>query len=82
LPKSVWLIRSRITDEKVEIEGYAASATETLPKLEQSNLFKKAEFASPTMRDTRQNAERFSVKMEIEGYEKKKVERAENEKKK
>lgn len=83
LPKSVWLVRSRITDEKVEIEGYAASATETLPKLEQSDLFKKAEFSSPTTRDTRQNAERFSVRMEIEGYEKQeKIEHAKNEKKK
>ncbi|OPY79404.1 MAG: Fimbrial assembly protein (PilN) [Syntrophorhabdus sp. PtaU1.Bin058] len=72
LPKSVWLVRSKITDEKVEIEGYASSATETLPKLEQSDLFKKAEFSSPTTRDTRQNVDRFAVRMEIEGYEKKK----------
>ena len=83
LPRSAWLVRSRIVDEKVEIEGYAASATETIPKLEQSDLFQKVEFSSPTTRDTRQNADRFAVRMEIEGYEKKeKVEPVKNEKKK
>lgn len=66
LPKSVWLSRLRITTNTVEIEGYAASATELLPKLEASKYFKKAEFASPTFRDAHQNADRFNIKMEIE----------------
>lgn len=73
LPKNVWLTRLRITGETVEIEGYAASATEILPRLEQSALFKKVEFSSPTIRDTRLNADRFVIKMEIEGFEKKTV---------
>jgi hypothetical protein len=37
-----------------------------LPKLEQSGLFKKVEFSSPTIRDTRQNADRFVIKMQME----------------
>jgi general secretion pathway protein L len=82
LPKSVWLTRLRITGETVEMEGYAGSATEILPKLEQSALFKKVEFSSPTIRDTRLNADRFVIKMEIEGYEKKKKGGAGDEKKK
>ena len=81
LPKSVWLTRLRITGATVETEGYAASATEMLPKLEQSGLFKKVEFSSPTIRDTRLNADRFVIKMEIEGFEKKKT-GGSNEKKK
>lgn len=68
LPKSAWLTRVRIADTTVNLEGYAASATGLLPKLEASPRFKKAEFASPTFRDTRMNADRFNIKMEIEGY--------------
>ena len=71
LPNTVWLTRTRITEETVEIEGYASVATEILTKLEQSKLFKKVEFTSPTIRDTRMNADRFVIKMEIEGFEKK-----------
>jgi general secretion pathway protein L len=67
LPMNTWLSRIRFTESTVEIEGYAASATEILPKLESSGNFKKVEFASPTARDVRLNADRFSIKMEIEG---------------
>ena len=67
LPPSVWLTRVKITMKTVDIEGYAASATGILAKLEASRYFKKTEFASPTFRDTRMNADRFSIKMELEG---------------
>ena len=67
LPKSAWLTRARITDTTVEIEGYAAAATELLSKLEASPYLKKVEFASPTFRDVRLNSDRFVIKMEIEG---------------
>ena len=67
LPQSTWLTRMRITETTVDIEGYASSATGILPKLEASKYFRKAEFASPTFRDARQNADRFIIKMEIEG---------------
>lgn len=65
LPAKTWLTRMRVTDNSVEIEGYAASATEIIPKLENSKYFQKAEFASPTFRDPRQNNERFVIKMEL-----------------
>jgi len=67
LPKTVWLTRLRITDASVDIEGYANSATEIISKLEASSHFRKVEFASPTIRDTRLNADRFVIKMELEG---------------
>ena len=66
LPNNVWLSRVRFTESTAEIEGYAASAADTLPKLEASRYFKKVEFASPTTRDVRLNADRFVIKMEIE----------------
>ncbi|MEW6569618.1 MAG: PilN domain-containing protein [Nitrospirota bacterium] len=66
LPKNAWLTRVRISENTVNLEGYSASATGLLPKLEASPHFNKAEFASPTFRDTRMNADRFNIKMEIE----------------
>jgi general secretion pathway protein L len=70
LPKTVWLTRIRITDTSADIEGYASSATEIISKLEASSYFRKVEFASPTIRDTRLNADRFVIKMELEGIHK------------
>jgi len=70
LPKTAWLSRVRTTDVTVELEGYAASATGILSKLEASPYFEKAEFASPTFRDTRMNADRFNIRLAIEGVKK------------
>ena len=67
LPDNAWLSRVRCTETTVEIDGYAASATDILPKLETSRYFRKVEFASPTTRDARLNADHFIIKMEIEG---------------
>jgi Tfp pilus assembly protein PilN len=69
LPKSAWLSRVRVTETNVELEGYASSASGLLSKLESSSFFKKVEFSSPTFRDTRMNADRFNIKMEIEGID-------------
>ncbi len=70
LPKTAWITRIKITGSTVDIEGYASSANEILPKLEASPLLRKVEFSSPTFRDTRMNSDRFVVKMEIEGARK------------
>lgn len=70
LPKTTWLTRVRMTDSSVQIEGYSDSATSLLPKLEASPYLQKVEFASPTFRDRRMNADRFNIKMEIEGLKK------------
>jgi general secretion pathway protein L len=69
LPKNAWLSRMRITRTGVDIEGYAGTATGLLSKLEASPYFRKVEFGSPTFRDTRLNAERFNIKMELEGVQ-------------
>lgn len=67
IPKNTWLTRVRVSESTVNIEGYATSASTLLPKLEASKYFEKAEFASPTFRDKRMNADRFNIKMQIEG---------------
>ena len=79
LPKNAWLSRVRISQTTVELEGYASSATGILAKLEASPYFKKAEFSSPTFRDTRMNADRFNIKMEIEGVKEIEKEKGEDE---
>ncbi|MCG6533341.1 MAG: PilN domain-containing protein, partial [Syntrophales bacterium LBB04] len=68
LPRNVWLSRIRVAENRVELEGYAASsATEILARLEASAFFQKVEFSSPTQKDPRWNADRFAVRMELEG---------------
>jgi len=71
LPKNVWLTRLRITGETVETEGYAGSAR----KASKSSTppFQEGRITAPTIRDARQNADRFVMKMELEGFEKKKT---------
>ena len=70
LPKTAWITRVKVTETTVDIEGYASSANELLPKLEASPYFRKVEFSSPTFRDARMNSDRFVIKMEIEGAKK------------
>lgn len=79
LPKNAWLSRVRIDTSNIYIEGYASSATGLLPKLEASAYFKKAEFASPTFRDTRMNADRFNIKAELEGVQHPTIQRKKGE---
>lgn len=67
LPKSVWLTRVHVAEAAIDIEGYATTATDILPRIEASPYFEKVEFTSPTIRDTRMNADRFVIRMEIEG---------------
>jgi Tfp pilus assembly protein PilN len=70
LPKNTWVTRVRITESSVNLEGYSSSATGLLSKIEASRYFKKTEFASPTFRDTRMNADRFNIKTTIMGFKK------------
>ncbi len=67
LPAKTWLTHLRIADPMVEIDGYAPSAAEIIPKLENSKYFQKVEFASPTFRDSKRNTDRFVIKMELKG---------------
>ncbi|MBI5050019.1 MAG: PilN domain-containing protein [Nitrospirae bacterium] len=70
LPKNAWLTRMHITENTAEVEGYAASATGLLSKLEASRYFKKVELASPAFKDIKKGVDRFSIRMEIEGAKK------------
>lgn len=80
IPKTTWLSRVKSTETTVEVEGYATSATELLPRIEASKYFKKAEFATNTFRDARMNADKFTIKMEIEGAKKEEAKKDETKK--
>ncbi|HQG29126.1 MAG TPA: PilN domain-containing protein, partial [Candidatus Ozemobacteraceae bacterium] len=68
LPKTSWLSRIRISAATVDIEGLATtSPAEFVPGIEASTLFKKVEFAAPTVRDSAMKADRFVMKMELRG---------------
>ena len=70
LPKSVWLTRVHMNDTSLTIDGYATSVTNILPKIEASPYFTRVEFTSPTIRDVKMNADRFVIRMELEGMKK------------
>jgi len=70
LPNNAWLTRLKISETQVDIEGFAGSATELIPKLEASKSLSKVELASATYRDQRMNADRFIIKADIEGAKK------------
>lgn len=81
LPATTWLTRTKITESTVDLQGYAKSATELLPKLEASKYFKKADFVSPTYRDVRSNSDVFNISVKIEGLKKDEAEGLKSEKK-
>jgi Tfp pilus assembly protein PilN len=70
LPEKTWLTHIKIMDTAIEIDGFASSATEIIPRLENSKYFQRVEFASPTLRDPRRNNEHFVIKMELRGENK------------
>jgi hypothetical protein len=65
LPASAWLTNLSIDEQgRVQIQGYAARASEIIRPLDGSKLFRNVEFSSPvTIAGGR---ERFSIRMEIE----------------
>lgn len=75
LPESAWATTFKIKGRTVIVSGYAESSAGLLSKLEASPFLKNVEFMSPTLRDRRTNRERFSIKMEVEAFEKAKSDR-------
>jgi len=68
LPKTVWLTRLKASDASVEMEGYAKSTADVLARLKSSTTFRKAELASPPVRDLIMDRDRFVMKIEMEGF--------------
>ncbi|MBM4246913.1 MAG: hypothetical protein FJ148_24495 [Deltaproteobacteria bacterium] len=65
VPKDAYLTTFRFRSGKVELEGFAQSASDLVPMLERSPYFKNAQFTSPVTK-VQDNQERFSLATEIE----------------
>ncbi|MDA8155311.1 MAG: PilN domain-containing protein [Actinomycetota bacterium] len=65
IPKSAWLTGLKFSGASIQIEGYAASATGLIPRLERSGYFKKAQFATPTLRDAKTRMDHFVIKAQL-----------------
>jgi len=65
VPNSAYLSNLRYRDRTVELQGSAESASNLVPTLERSPLFKNVAFNAPSNRG-RDNRETFSLKAELE----------------
>lgn len=65
IPDSAYISTFRVRNDRVELEGFAKSASDLVPLLEKSKHFKNAQFTSPVTK-VQNNQERFSLTTEIE----------------
>lgn len=65
VPQDAYLTTFRLRSGKIELEGFAKSASDLVPLLEKSPYFKNAQFTSPVTK-VQDNQERFSLATEIE----------------
>jgi len=65
VPRDAYLTTFRFRSGKIELEGFAKSASDLVPMLERSPFFKNAQFTSPVTK-VQDNQERFSLATEIE----------------
>jgi Tfp pilus assembly protein PilN len=70
VPNSAYLSNLRYRDGTVELQGNAENASNLVPILERSPLFKNVGFNAPSNRG-RDNRETFSLKAEMERPEEK-----------
>lgn len=64
VPSDAYLTTFRMRNGRVELEGFAESASDLVPVLEKSKLFKNAQFTSPVTK-VQNNQERFSLTTDI-----------------
>lgn len=67
LPDDVWLTDLRMELDRVEITGFAPSASALVPLLERSGAFENAALTAPVVLNTEENKERFSIRVQLEG---------------
>ena len=63
-PADAYLTAFRVRSDRVELEGFARSASDLIPLIEKSPLFKNPQFASPVTK-VQDNQERFSLTTEL-----------------
>jgi general secretion pathway protein L len=65
VPDQAHIIQLELRDGTVQLHGYAATASELIGLLDQSELFKTPQFRSPVTQDPRSGSERFHVSVEL-----------------
>jgi general secretion pathway protein L len=65
LPESTWLSSFRVEDDTVQIDGNSSNASELIPLLAGSPLFRNVTFASPVTRDPQRGTERFQIRIQV-----------------
>jgi general secretion pathway protein L len=65
LDDDTWLIRLRFFNDEVEIFGYSSAASMLIGAIEDSPLFRNAQFRAPVTREPRADAERFHIAFQI-----------------
>ena len=64
LPKDTWVTRISIKQSLVEIQGYSASASDLIPKLEESEFLKDTQFKGPVT--TKKLGKQFTIQSTLE----------------
>jgi Tfp pilus assembly PilM family ATPase/Tfp pilus assembly protein PilN len=64
LPKDTWVTRISIKQSLVEIQGYSASASDLIPKLEGSEFLKNTQFKGPVT--TKKLGKQFTIQSSLE----------------
>ncbi|MCP4351780.1 MAG: pilus assembly protein PilM [Desulfobacterales bacterium] len=67
IPETAWIQDLDFSEKRIQINGYAESASELIPLLEGSPLFKEAGFLSPITK--KDGKERFRIEFKREGNE-------------
>jgi Tfp pilus assembly protein PilN len=68
IPDNTWLFNLRLNKQYVNLSGMSSSASDLIPLVDKSGLFKKTEFASPIVTDANK-LEHFKIKAELKGLE-------------
>ena len=65
IPMDSWLsdFTYKTSNNKVNLSGYAISASKLIPILEESKLFENVKFTSPITTDKRSGKEKFRIEM-------------------
>jgi general secretion pathway protein L len=69
VPDQAYITQFDLHDQTVEVQGFAATASDLIAVLEQSPLFKGPQFRSPVTQDRRSGSERFHVSVELVAQE-------------
>jgi len=64
IPVDAYITTFRVRSDRIELEGFARSASDLVPLIEKSPLFKNPQFTSPVTK-VQNNQERFSLTTEI-----------------